>query len=100
MPAICLPHQDGEIPLSALPNGTTSERAGLFFKLSLKCWASSREAENTNIKVIGLTLLGIKPESTAQKTDAPYHSAIWAVSGIVYLFRYNSGIVNYSEMPI
>ena len=25
---------------------------------------------NTNVKVIGLTQLGIKPESTAQKTDA------------------------------
>ena len=29
---------------------------------------------NTNVKVIGLTRLGIKPESTAQETDAPYHS--------------------------
>ena len=35
--------------------------------------------ENTNFKVIGLTGLGIKPESTAQETDAPYHSAILAV---------------------
>ena len=34
---------------------------------------------NTNVKVIGLTRLGIKPESTAQETDAPYHSAICAV---------------------
>ena len=34
---------------------------------------------NTNVKVIGLTRLGIKPESTAQETDAPYHSAIRAV---------------------
>ena len=32
---------------------------------------------NTNIKVIGLTRLGIKPESTAQETNAPYHSAIY-----------------------
>ena len=31
---------------------------------------------NTNFKVIGLTGLGIKPESTAQETDALYHSAI------------------------
>ena len=29
---------------------------------------------NTNVKVIGLTRLGIKQESTAQETDAPYHS--------------------------
>ena len=29
---------------------------------------------NSNFKVIGLTRLGIKPESTAQETDAPYHS--------------------------
>ena len=27
------------------------------------------EAVNTNVKVIGLTRLGIKPESTAQETD-------------------------------
>ena len=32
---------------------------------SLKCWASSREAVNTNFKFIGLTWLGIEPESTA-----------------------------------
>ena len=30
---------------------------------------------NTNFKVIGLTRLGIKPESTAKETDALYHSA-------------------------
>ena len=35
LPAICLPHQDGEIPLSAFPNGTTSKLAGLFSTLSL-----------------------------------------------------------------
>ena len=27
LPAICPPHQDGGIPLSAFPNGTTSELA-------------------------------------------------------------------------
>ena len=36
----------------------------------------SREAVNTNFKVIGLTRLGIKPKSTAQEIDALYHSAI------------------------
>ena len=71
--AICLPHQDGGIPLSAFPNGTTSKLARLFSTLSLQCWASSREAVNTNVKVIGLTRLGIKPQSTAQETDALYH---------------------------
>ena len=35
-----------------------------------------QEAVNTNFKVIGLTRLGIKPESTAHETDALYHSAI------------------------
>ena len=35
LPAICLQHQDGDIPLSAFPNGTTSKLAGLFFTLSL-----------------------------------------------------------------
>ena len=34
---------------------------------------------NANVKVIGLTRLGIKPESTATEADAPYHSAILAV---------------------
>ena len=32
--------------------------------------ASSREAVNTNFKVIGLTRLGIKPKSTASEADA------------------------------
>ena len=35
LPAICLPHQDGVIPLSAFPNGTTSKLAGLSSTLSL-----------------------------------------------------------------
>ena len=34
LPAICLPHHDGGIPLSAFPNGTTSELSGLFSTLS------------------------------------------------------------------
>ena len=32
---------------------------------------SSRETVNTKFKVIGLTRLGIKPESTAPEVDAP-----------------------------
>ena len=64
-------------PAKCLPNCATSKLAGLFSTLSLQCWTSSREAVNTNVKIIGLTRLGIKPESTAQETDAPYHSAIW-----------------------
>ena len=35
LPAICLPHQNGGIPLSAFPNGTTSKLAGFFSTLSL-----------------------------------------------------------------
>ena len=35
LPAICLPQQDGGIPLSVIPNGTTSKLAGLFSSLSL-----------------------------------------------------------------
>ena len=31
---------------------------------------------NSNFKVIGLTRLGIQPESTAQETDALYNSAV------------------------
>ena len=36
LPAICQPHQDGGIPLSAFPKGT-SKLAGLFSTLSLQC---------------------------------------------------------------
>ena len=35
---------------------------------------------NANVKVIGLTRLGIKPESTAQETDSLYLSATELVS--------------------
>ena len=35
LPAICQPHQDGGMPLTAFPNGTTSKLAGLFFTLSV-----------------------------------------------------------------
>ena len=45
--AICLPHKDGGVPLSALPKDTTSELAGLFFTTSHKCRAPSREAVDT-----------------------------------------------------
>ena len=58
------------IPLSAFPNGTTSKLAGLFFTLSLYCWASCRVAVNTYFKVIGLTRLWIKLKSTAPEADA------------------------------
>ena len=34
-PTTCLPHEDGGIPLSALPIDTTSKLAGLFSTLSL-----------------------------------------------------------------
>ena len=43
---------------------------------------------NTNFKVVGLTRLGTKPESTAQETDAPYHSAIWAVKSDMKVTEY------------
>ena len=35
LPAICQQHQDGGIPLSAFPHGTTSTLAGLFSTLSV-----------------------------------------------------------------
>ena len=35
LPAICQQHQDGVMPLSAFPNGTTSKLAGLFSTLSV-----------------------------------------------------------------
>ena len=70
LPAICLPHQDGKIPLSAFPNGTTSKLANLFPTLSFNAEQGSREVVNANFKVIGLTLLEIKPEFTAPEADA------------------------------
>ena len=57
-------------PLRVLPNGTTSKLAGLFPTLSLWCWASSREAVNSNFKAIGLTRFGIKPNFAAPKAIA------------------------------
>ena len=41
--ATCLPHKDGDIPLSALAKDTTSELAGLFSTTSPKCRATSRK---------------------------------------------------------
>ena len=70
LPALCLPRQDGWISLSAFSNGATSKLAGLFSTLSLSCWTSSREAVGSNFKVIYLTQLGIKPESTGTEADA------------------------------
>ena len=35
LPANCLSHQDGVIPLSVFPNGTTSKLASLIFTLTL-----------------------------------------------------------------
>ena len=51
---------------------------------------------NTNFKVIGLTRLGIKPESTAQETDALYHSTIWSAthtSNLTKLIRIQSKVI-------
>ena len=43
LPAICLPHQHGVIPLSACPTDTTSKLAGLFFTLLLSVKQGSCE---------------------------------------------------------
>ena len=59
---------------------------------------------NTNVKVIGLTRLGIKPESTAQETDALYHSAELLLGhlsentckGMVYTEIFKGGVVLFS----
>ena len=73
LPAISLPPQDEGIPLSAFPTAQQVNLPSCF----LHCpFNAERQAGNTNFIVIGLTRLGIKPESTAQKTDALYHSAI------------------------
>ena len=64
---------------------------------------------NTNFKVIDLTRLGIKPKSTAQETDALYHSAICAVKmsiavKIVCSDRqwrsHGGGVGGYNPLPI
>ena len=67
--AVCLPQQDGEIPRSVFPNGTTSKLAGLFSTLYLKCRASSREAV-PNFKDFDWTQLKIKPTFTAPEAGA------------------------------
>ena len=70
-PTICLPHKDGDIPLSALPKDTTSELAGLFSTLSLMCWAPSREAVNTIFKVFWYdSTREMNPRSTDCEADA------------------------------
>ena len=48
------------------PNDDTSKFAGLLSLSSLQY----KEAVNTKFKVIGVTRLGIKPESTAPEVDA------------------------------
>ena len=45
--ATCLPHKDGGVTLSALPEDTTSKLAGLFSITSPKCRAPSREPVDT-----------------------------------------------------
>ena len=67
--AICLPHLDGKIPLSVLPNGTTSKLADCSLHCPF-CRTSSKEAVNTNFKLTGLTRLAIKLKSTAPEADA------------------------------
>ena len=50
---------------------------------------SSREAVNSNFKVIGLTRLGIKPESTAQEADAftTWTSELFGLASVLALLR-------------
>ena len=48
LPAICLPHQDGGIPLSAAPNGITSKLAGL---LSILPFNAERQAGKLGIPI-------------------------------------------------
>ena len=45
LPAICLPHLDGGIPLSAFPNGITSELAGLLHTVPLMLNAKQGSCE-------------------------------------------------------
>ena len=74
LPQYQLSTTDGVIPLSDFHNGT-SKLAGLLFTLSLQRIASCREALNTNLKVVGLTGLGIT-QVYSSRGKRSYHSAI------------------------
>ena len=58
-PTICLPHNDGGIPLNVLPKDPTSKLASLFSALSL---FAEHQAEKLSIpffkKSFGMTQLG------------------------------------------
>ena len=85
-----------EILLSAFPNGTVNKSAGLFSTVH-SMLTSSREAVNTNFKVIGLKRLGIVTDFTASKADAlttrPYELAAQLKYIIVQIYstRYKIG---------
>ena len=69
--ATCLPHKRGGVTLSALPQDTTSELAGLFSTTSPKCRAPSREAVNNIFKVFWYnSTRGLNPRSTDCEADA------------------------------
>ena len=63
--ATCLRLKGGGVPLSALPEDTTSELASLFFLTSPKCRAPCREAMNIIFKVFWYdSTRGMNPRST------------------------------------
>ena len=70
--AICLPHNDGGIPLSTLPKDTTSKLAGLFFTLLLFFMLSAKQesCEYHFLKSFGMTRLKERTQSllTAKRT--------------------------------
>ena len=79
----CLPHKNRSIPISALPKDTTSKLAGLFFTLSLFCWAPNREAVNTNFLSLLVWLdLGNEPHVYRLRSRRFNHYAIAPVAFI------------------
>ena len=70
-PTTCLPHENGDMPLSALPKDTTSNLAGLFSTLSpcAKCQAGKRWIPFFKV-VWYYSTWGMNPRSTDCEADA------------------------------
>ena len=65
-PTTCLPHEDGGIPLSALPKDTTSKLAGLFPTLSL---CAERQAGKLRISFFNVLWYDSTWEMSSRSTD-------------------------------
>ena len=79
LPAICLPHQDGGIPLSAFPIGTTINLPACSSHCPLTAERQAGKLWTPISKSSVWPDSESNPEFTAQETDALHHSAILVV---------------------